>query len=364
MLNLLTLKNIKCFESQDFKFSPLTVLCGANSAGKSTIIQALLLLRQSYNDDRFASSEIALMGAYFSAGHLSDLISHNARESTLLIKIDGVSFNIDPSKQDKESYRMRFSAPEAAVHDIFLGDFVYLCAERLGPRNSYDVRFDSSRLNFGIYGEYAMAEFVRRASRSAINQDLAQFYSERTRADDKDDKDDITLEVAVKTVMRRIAPGFDINYESHKTVDKVSNVFSSSTTKTAVRPVNTGFGVSYIFPIVVAAFCLSEGSTFIVENPEVHLHPSAQSELAQFLAKLSKTGVQVIIETHSDHIINGIRLYAKANPENSHDIVINSISRRDSGNPVKFITLDHDGNLSDAHPGFFDQAENDLLRLF
>jgi predicted ATPase len=301
------------------------------------------------------------MGSYFSAGHLSDLISHNAKESVLEISIDHISFLVDPSKLDRESYRMRFSANDEYIHDLFSGEFVYLCAERLGPRNSYDVRFDSNRLNIGIFGEYAMPEFVRRASVAAKNQQLAKIYSENSRSDQIED---ISLEVAVKTVMRRISPGFDINYESHKTVDKVSNGFSSSTTKSAVRPVNTGFGVSYIFPIIVGAFCLDSGSTFIVENPEVHLHPSAQSELAQFLGALSSTGVQVIIETHSDHIINGTRLYVKDHPEKSGDVIINSISRKISDDLVKFITIDSDGNLSDVHSGFFDQAENDLLRLF
>ena len=361
MIKSLSLKNIKCFDTQEFQFCPLTVLCGANSAGKSTIIQALLLLRQSYNEDGFTSNEIALMGQYFSAGHLSDLISHNAKESQLLIQLDRIQFIIDPTRLNKESYRMRFSSNGDYQHDFFVGDFVYLCAERLGPRNSYDVRFDSKRFNMGIYGEYAMAEFIHRASDSAKNQLLARAYSENSRSGENED---ITLEVAVKTVMRAISPGFDINYESHKTVDKVSNSFGSSTTKTTVRPVNTGFGVSYIFPIIVGGFCLDSGSTFIVENPEVHLHPSAQSELAHFLGVLSSTGVQVIVETHSDHIINGIRLYAKDSPQNSNDIVINSISRKDPKNPVKFIKIDVDGNLSDNHPGFFDQAENDLLRLF
>lgn len=361
MINLLTIKNIKCFEDQAFRFSALTVLCGANSAGKSTIIQTLLLLRQSYNEDRFASQEIALMGTYFSAGHLSDLICHNARESQLLIQIDKLAFTVDPSKLDKESYRMRFQNSGSYEHSIFDGDFIYLCAERLGPRNSYDVRFDSKRVNLGIYGEYAMAEFIRRASTSAKNQALARMYVENSQVGSDDD---ITLEVAVKTVMRKIAPGFDINYESHQTVDKVSNGFSSSMTKTSVRPVNSGFGVSYVFPIIVGAFCLTEGSTFIVENPEVHLHPHAQSELAQFLAAVSQTGVQVIVETHSDHIINGIRLYAKSYPAASAKIVINSISRQDAERPIKYISVDSDGNLSDSHEGFFDQAEKDLLRLF
>jgi predicted ATPase len=203
------------------------------------------------------------------------------------------------------------------------------------------------------------AEFIRRASTSAKNQKLAHFYADRAKPED-----DITLEVAVKTVMRIISPGFDINYESHQTVDKVSSGFASSSTKTSVRPVNTGFGVSYVFPIIVSGFCLTAGSTFIVENPEVHLHPHAQSVLAQFLAAVSRTGVQVIIETHSDHIINGIRLFTKEHPEASSEIIINSISRQDSTGSVKYITLDNDGNLSDTHEGFFDQAEKDLLRLF
>lgn len=51
----------------------------------------------------------------------------------------------------------------------------------------------------------------------------------------------------------------------------------------------------------------------IIENPEVHLHPRAQSDLIKILCELSKTGVQVIIETHSDHIINGVRVFAKDN---------------------------------------------------
>lgn len=361
MIKSLTIKNIKCFENETFEFNSLTVLCGANSTGKSTIIQTLLLLRQSYNEDRFASQEIALMGPYFSIGHLSDLISHNIRESQLVIQIDQLTFVIDPSKLDKEAYRVRFQASGTYDHSFLNGDFIYLCAERLGPRNSYDVRFDSNRVNVGIYGEYAMAEFIRRASTAVKNQQLAKLYAEGYRPTGDED---ITLEVAVKSVMRRISPGFDINYESHQTVDKVSNAFSSNSTKSPVRPVNTGFGVSYVFPIIVAAFCLGDGATFIVENPEVHLHPHAQSELAQFLTALSRTGVQVIVETHSDHIINGVRVFTKDNPAVSNEIIINSISRQDSEHPIKYIKLDRDGNLSDSHQGFFDQAEKDLLKLF
>jgi predicted ATPase len=366
MKNLL-LRNIKCFERELFHFSPLTVLCGANSAGKSTVIQSLLLLRQSYNSGSFGSNEIALTGEYFSVGHVNDLISHDAKESVLSIHIDDLCFDVDLTHTDVDSYRMAFKPVTDLNHSLFLNDFVYLCAERHGPRGSYDVRFDSSSLDLGIYGQYAVSEFVKRASSVAINQSLAALYhasESPANSLSASGEEHITLEVAVKTVMRRICPGFDINYKSYDDLDKVSSAFASQSTKGYVRPVNTGFGVSCVLPIIVGAFCLPPGSTFIVENPEVHLHPAAQSELADFLSAVAFTGVQVIIETHSDHIINGIRLFCKNHGVGPDEITINSISRNDQHAPVKFIQIDEDGNLSDTHAGFFDQAEKDLLKLF
>jgi len=365
MLNKLVAQNIKCFELQEFQFSELTVFCGANSAGKSTALQCLLLLRQAYNVDRFKGCEIALIGEYFSAGHVSDLISHSAKTDILSIQLDDLLFATNLQTVSGESYHLPFAPLEKYSHTLFENDFIYLSAERLGPRNSYEVSVDSRELNLGIYGEFAMAEFVRRASSSAPNQELVKITCfEEGETSKAEANEALTLEIAVKTVMRTICPGFDITYESHKTVDRVSSTFASSTTKTTVRPVNSGFGVSYVFPIVVGAFCIRPGGTFIIENPEVHLHPQAQSELAYFLSQLSLSGVQVIIETHSDHIINGIRLFAKNNKTDSRHISINSIGRSSAGREIKLISVDGDGNLSGTQEGFFDQAEKDLLQLF
>jgi predicted ATPase len=368
MIEKLTLKNIKCFRQQEFRMAPLTVLCGENSAGKSTIIQALLLIRQSHNANLLQTNEINLAGEYFSVGHLSDLVSHDAEERELEIRIDSISFRVGLSNSDMDSYRMVFDKVDNINHDFFLNDFVYLCAERHGPRGSYDVRFDASKLDFGIFGQFAIAEFVKRASLPAKNQSLAQLYAYNDiQLEDKHTSEgdsNVTLEVAVKTVMRRICPGFDINYKSYDEVDKVSSGFMSASSKGYVRPINTGFGVSCVLPIVVAAFCLPSGSTFIVENPEIHLHPAAQSELADFLATVALTGIQVILETHSDHIINGVRLFCKAHATSEDEVIITSISRSNPSEPIKFISIDVDGNLSDTHTGFFDQAEKDLLKLF
>lgn len=74
------------------------------------------------------------------------------------------------------------------------------------------------------------------------------------------------------------------------------------------KPANVGFGYTYILPIIVSGLIAQKGQILIVENPEAHLHPKAQSEIAKFLALVASCGVQIYIESHSEHILNGLRI--------------------------------------------------------
>lgn len=78
------------------------------------------------------------------------------------------------------------------------------------------------------------------------------------------------------------------------------------------EPTATGFGISYVIPIVVQALVAStmNNSVLIIENPEAHLHPYSQSQLGKFLTLVALNGVQIIVETHSEHIIDGARIQA------------------------------------------------------
>ena len=395
MISKLGLKNIKCFESVDFKLSNLTVFCGANSAGKSTAIQSLLLLRQNFNSGKLSAGRLNLVGEYFSVGHVRDLINHYPSGDLLSISVDDLTFSADLKKASASDYHIELDAVSDLNHSFFSEDFNYLSAYRLSPQNSYDTNFESDKLDFGVYGQYAIAVLVRYGDKPAPNQRLAKIISSSgvsaeganenvssplpeselnsessaaletsSSLETEDEERSVSLMVAFKEAMKFISADFDIVANAHLGLDKVSNTFSAGSTANQVRPVNTGFGISNVIPIVLAALCTRDNGYLIVENPEVHLHPSAQSSLAQLLALAATCDVRVILETHSDHVVNGIRVFAKEKELEPGFIVVNSVRATKSGRVVKEILIDSDGGLTDVDEGFFDQAEKDLLRLF
>ena len=138
-----------------------------------------------------------------------------------------------------------------------------------------------------------------------------------------------------------------------------------------VLPTNVGFGISYILPIIVQGLYLSvlnnddkQERVLIVENPEAHLHPYGQSQIGQFLAELShKGGVQVIVETHSDHVINGMRLYSLRQKCVESDFRLYYFNKQDGRHEIISIGVNESGEIIDWPKGFFDQAKIDLFEM-
>jgi predicted ATPase len=123
-----------------------------------------------------------------------------------------------------------------------------------------------------------------------------------------------------------------------------------------------GFGVSYTLPIVVAAMTATEGGLLIVENPEAHLHPAGQSEMGVFLARMAAAGLQIVVETHSDHIINGIRR-AIGNERflpAARAIVHFFADETSNSQPLDFTAA---GGIALWPAGFFDQYRLDVQRI-
>jgi predicted ATPase len=132
------------------------------------------------------------------------------------------------------------------------------------------------------------------------------------------------------------------------------------------RPPNMGFGVSYGLPVIVAGLLAHAGGFLIVENPEAHLHPAGQSAMGSFLAQVAADGVQVIVETHSDHVLNGIR-HAVASP--NHPVaakdteILFFLPEGDPDGPLKILNISESGVVSGWPEGFFDQFDIDLRAI-
>ncbi|MGH3693299.1 MAG: AAA family ATPase [Pseudonocardiaceae bacterium] len=95
---------------------------------------------------------------------------------------------------------------------------------------------------------------------------------------------------------------------------------------------NIGFGFSYALPVIIAGLLAPGGGLLLVENPEAHLHPAGQSRLGRFLARIAGSGVQVVLETHSDHILNGVRLaVADERTINAHDVIVHFFGKVGDG---------------------------------
>ena len=124
---------------------------------------------------------------------------------------------------------------------------------------------------------------------------------------------------------------------------------------------NVGFGISYALPILVDALLAKEGNWFVVENPEAHIHAKAQSNMGYFLGTMAAAGLRVIVETHSEHIVNGIRRAAivggRLTPEDVNIYFFHGKSESE------LLSIDEYGNLSDFPVDFFDQSRQDMLEI-
>ncbi|MEI8641624.1 DUF3696 domain-containing protein [Pseudoalteromonas sp. Hal099] len=103
----------------------------------------------------------------------------------------------------------------------------------------------------------------------------------------------------------------------------------------------------------------------IIENPEAHIHPSGQKPaLGKLLAKAASSGIQVTLETHSDHVIDGIRISAKRKEIPHTDIIINYCKKDEEGRTfVDPIKVSEKGKLSNWPTGFFDESIKNLREL-
>ena len=129
--------------------------------------------------------------------------------------------------------------------------------------------------------------------------------------------------------------------------------------------IDVGYGVSQILPLLVELFRNDRASMFLLQQPEVHLHPSAQAELGSLLCATAESQCQLIVETHSDYVLDRILLDIrdKRTDLKPDDVSILYFERDDLSVTIHSIRIDDEGNVLDAPEGYRGFFRDELERV-
>lgn len=382
------LRNFKCFRRQPIEFSSLTVLSGLNGMGKSSVIQALLLLRQSFMDGR--SRRLKLSGELADLGTGADVFFDLAEEDELgfifevddhfrseyTFQYDRKSNSLAPLRRDirtgrvatlsvrdkdgiwKETNVASLLKPRTVSALLLQNRFQYLSAERLGPRKMLPFSEEHvARRSIGSQGEHVLAYLSRYGGDTLPDSDPRLSYLDVK----------ATIEGQVTAWLQEASPGTMLDISELREVDAVAGRFANErrgdVPSRPFRATNVGFGLSYVLPVLTALIGARPGDLVIVENPEAHLHPRGQTKLGELCSRAAAAGIQVIVETHSDHFLDGVRIAVRNKVLQPKSTRVHYFSRHGSEAAVITPSVQPDGSLSEWPSGFFDERDDNLVRL-
>lgn len=332
MINNLCLENFKTFLKLNVDFSKLNVLTGKNSSGKSSVIQAIRILKEyGYRGD-----------AYFSMQENNVLSLKSKLSTSDFMKF---SFVFDKKKifcEFKNLSDFSSDMTDTLTREEY-DSISYISADRYGPRNFFEMNNSVSK-NVGDKGEnvFSFLETNQNAYK-IVPKILRKCETHETLAENIDDWLDV------------ITPGAKLTYTNYE--NKFFPKYSD------IAPMETGYGLSFSLPVIISLLFFDENkdSVLLLENPEAHLHPSAQTEFGKLIAASASLGKQVILETHSDHIIDGIRIAVKESKLLPSELKIYYFTKQnfEQETKVEMPKMAEDGSLSYWPDGFFDQSLKD-----
>ncbi|WP_396194976.1 DUF3696 domain-containing protein [Flavobacterium sp.] len=339
MINEINLQGFKSFLSRKLILNRLTVLTGLNSSGKSSIIQALLILEKASKGE----NSILLDGHGSVEEIRNQYYSDNIRLTVSNNKDKVFSTELIIGTSQEQSYfnhsKEEFNFPE----------IIYISANRFGPKTSVPIYNDSLKRNrIGANGENIF-QFIKSFEDKTLNTKLIHPNSEGE-----------TLEYNIRGWLSVISPNVKFRYEIEKNSDTSYSMFNEH------RSTNVGFGLSYSLSVITSLLIgtLIPNSLVIIENPEAHLHPKGQTEIAKLISLCAMVGTQIIIETHSDHLFDGIRISAKENEGFAQEVQIHWFELNENENTEVYSpTLFDDGRLDSWPKGLFDQFELNASKL-
>lgn len=375
MITKIGFEKFKCFSShQEVDCKHVTLLTGCNGRGKSSVFQSLLLVAQSFQSGKNLNY-LCLNGRFTHLGTFADVLNRDAQNSK--------TFTIFIETDDKEEVAYEIECRKDVSSDRLVGFEHFVVTRKdgsktdlIGALSGNDTTEDAAiglttPAGLGLSGQLRNVYFV-----SAERQGPTSYFSKR---------DDINLdpvgshgEFSINTLYEKkdVIKSRLVEYLSHimggafVSVDSVNDEYislllDSIDSSEGYKPINVGFGYSYVLPILITLLIAESGSKIFIENPEAHLHPGAQSRLMEVIIALAKEkDLQLFIETHSDHVINASRIAVKQGKIEHESVGIVHIGRdRDNKPEVLPICMDERGNLTEYPNDFMDEWGNQMMQL-
>jgi len=356
MITSVTMRNFKVFEDETIQLRPLNILTGLNSSGKSSVIQALRML--------------SVRGLLSDMGRWKGFARHNANTVEL-------AFSRNRQGEDETEFCIEYNRKLDKVELLnygrssSLGFVSYISADRYGPRTTLPLKIDSEALTVGERGEY-IVDFLQTIKSEAFE---TMVTPEKLALDGQ------SLERNITAWLGKISPSIEMGINVYDESD------SGSVSWNGYRATHVGFGLSYTLPIIASVLVHSaqkasgkiplpddcgfeKNVLLLIENPEAHLHPAGQTAMGRLLACAAACGVQIVAETHSDHLLEGIRIAVKEGLLPPKDMGCLFFDLPKQGEKmyrdpviVEDIRIDEYGMLDYWPPNFFDEAEKNLLQL-
>lgn len=383
MIKEITLINYKCFQNQEFQLSDINLFFGLNGRGKSSVLQSILLMGQSVTENN-SLEKLVISSDFLTLGDFDDIKSTQSNENfvkfkfkTDIEKMESFAFeytcnsNIteratlqefelngirsseelisdgDSTNMASENNKFINYKDDSRILNIFR-NIHYVSADRVGPR-LYVNKFGVKNIN-------------KTGSKGECSVNILSSYAEELNSiffiGDQQPKNLIEL---CQMWLSYIFDGVKIEVNNSESV--LALKINPRNNEKLYKSVNVGFGYSYVLSIVLTCLLSKENDILIFENPEAHLHPKAQSRLTHLFARLVENKVQLFIESHSEHILNGLRVSIANKNSNINENMISSYFF-DENFQVEKLNIDEKGFVSNWPKDFFDQTDIDNSLIF
>jgi len=346
MIDAISISNYKCFCNLSLHFSNLNVFTGLNGSGKSSLMQLLDFALSMKAKNKEVSFDDVKISSFSELVNISSSENNVHIECTFGDKISNISFS-------------HIAKTKAILVDVdggaWVGSHEFIGASRMTPEWLYSQSTSEHRR----LGKDGMNSIHYYETFGKERSNFSDFYSYFGGSETGDG----SISGQVLCFMRFISPGISFYGKELSDLNKITLKYKYDNMDIQLNPFNVGYGITNGLPVVIALLKSQPGEIVMLENPENNIHPSGQRKLGELIGYVASKGVQVFVETHSDHVLNGIRIAVKRSVLSEELLRIFYFSRGNGSSSVEQIRVHKSGAFSKTPKGFLDEWELSIDEL-